>query len=308
MKPQGLAVSDTSGWERRTGSYTRLVNLLKEQNLLEEAKHWAAKGMEKLRDTQPGTASQLSDALRDIARKEGNWKLVTAHAAHEFLEYPSVKGLNELIEAAEKAQCDDAVRRSAMKFLETGINPVQLLKGADGRQRAKVSPDWPLPVPEYLVQISRRQTPSSPQPWYEVLIDAAIAQNNPDEVLRWYDEFSAANTKHATHWGWGGWTATTADVADRVAAAVASSYPESSVEIYRKKIDANLTHADPHAYSVVAEYLKKAKPIMKSIGQAGEYRQVLDHIRQRYRNRPKLMAILREFEPEPIVVKRIGPK
>ncbi len=43
------------------------------------------------------------------------------------------------------------------------------------------------------------------------------------------------------------------------------------------------------AYEIVASYLKKLRPILQSIDRDGDWAQLVDQIRERYRNRPRLM-------------------
>ena len=91
------------------------------------------------------------------------------------------------------------------------------------------------------------------------------------------------------------------DYEDRVAAAVAESHPERSLDLYRQRIDDNLPHADASAYEAVAGYLRKMRPILQRLHREIEWTGLLTGIRLRYKNRPKFMEILDELDPRPIV-------
>jgi hypothetical protein len=57
---------------------------------------------------------------------------------------------------------------------------------------------------------------------------------------------------------------------DEVAAAAASSHPERALDIYRRGLDAQLKQANISAYESCAIYLRKMRPIVKSLGRDEE--------------------------------------
>jgi uncharacterized Zn finger protein len=83
--------------------------------------------------------------------------------------------------------------------------------------------------------------------------------------------------------------------------AVAGSHPERSLEIYRRRLDGSLARADRSAYETVAAYLRKMRPILKSLNREDEWMQLLADIRLRHRNRPRFMEILDVLEGRTIV-------
>src|SRR4030042_6789052 len=56
-----------------TGSYTRLVDVLRKAKRLEEAEQWIFKGIKTTQKPWPGIAKQLKDTLREMREREGNW-------------------------------------------------------------------------------------------------------------------------------------------------------------------------------------------------------------------------------------------
>jgi uncharacterized Zn finger protein len=199
---------------------------------------------------------------------------------------------------AAKAKCGDQVRAAALRFLETGVSPFQWVASAKAGQTLRVDSAWPLPLPEYLVPLLRTDGRAiSPRgPHFDVLLGMAIAAKQPDEVLRWYDKLSKGQKRFGGGWGF---TGSRAD--DRVAAAVAKSHPERALEIYRRKLDEALPHANVSAYESVAESLKRMQPIMKSLGRQTEWATLLVGIREKYRNRPRFMEILDKLESRTIL-------
>jgi uncharacterized Zn finger protein len=280
---------------RRTSSYTRLVAFLIEQNRHDDARRWAAEGIERTAEKLPGIASELADQLQKLASRAKQWDIVAAHAAWAFFERPGVEPLNSLIAAAAKARVKTTVRTLALRFLETGVMPISTTRSSSGKPRIVVDPDWPLPTPDHLVPLLRRLDTGN-GPYFGVLIDLAIAARQPEDVLKWYDRWRAASKPSSHGYAWSG----THRYADAVAAAVVSSHPERAIEIYRAQVDGHLPQASTSAYDTVAQYLKKLRPIQEAIGRADEWTRLVQDIRERYRNRPRFMEILDRLDNRPI--------
>jgi uncharacterized Zn finger protein len=283
---------------RATGSYERLVRSLIAEKRFDDAERWAREGIEKTREKLPGIADSLAASLCEVSRGRKQWDIVAAHAACRFFERPGETNFDELMAHAAKAKCGESVRAMALRFLETGVSPFRWIASAKAGQALRVDSAWPLPVPDYLVPLLRASGPAiAPHgPHYDVLLDMAIAAKQPDEVLRWYDKMAKGQKRIRGGWGFAG-----SGADDRVAAAVAKSHPERTLEIYRRQLDETLPQAHVSAYESAAGYLKKMQPIMKSLGRQAEWATLLAMIRERYRNRPRFMEILDKFEGRTIL-------
>lgn len=283
----------------RTDSYERLVRLLIEQKRYDEAERWATQGIEKTVHRFPGIASALGKSMGEAARLRGRWDRVAASAAWEFFENPSREKFEHLMTTSESAGCQEIVRRFALEFLETGVSPDSVATERKEKGKGAVSADWPLPTPDYLLLLSRKEGRSRmpARPHYDVLIDMAIADRRPEDVLRWYDKVRADQTQMRGALPWLG----PGSYADRVAEAVAKSHPDRALEIYRQRVNDHLTRAQVSAYEVVAAYLRKMRPILKSLHREDEWKQSVADIRLRYRNRPRFMEILDRLDSRPIL-------
>ncbi len=92
----------------------------------------------------------------------------------------------KMVRAAKKARCENQVTKAAMPFLETGQRPDH---GIDGSPKSQVTKAWPLPQsPVSAKGAGYPRSSSIVGPHHEVLIDLAIAQQQADEVLKWYDQ------------------------------------------------------------------------------------------------------------------------
>jgi uncharacterized Zn finger protein len=282
---------------RITGSYGQLVPLLIEQKRYDEAERWTAEGIRNTSKDAPGIADQLAKAMAELARSRKQWKVAAAHAAWEFFDRPGCEKFAALVAAAERAGCLTPVRQQALEFLETGNLPFSITAKNNDPDRVTFLPDWPLPFPDYLLPLLHN---GDQRPRYDILIDMTIAEHRPDEVLRWYDLWRAAAKSQRTDpsYGFGSY-------ADRVAAAVAEAHPERALEIYRGCVDTNLTQASISAYETVAAYLKKIRPILKSLDRGPEWNDLVAEIRVNYRNRPRFMEVLDRLEARPILQKHM---
>jgi uncharacterized Zn finger protein len=284
---------------RTTGSYERLVKFLIERKQYDDAQRWAREGIEKTANKLAGIASNLAEQLCEVARLQKQWDIVAAHAAYLFFNRPSREGFEQLMTAANKAGCQESVQRLALAFLETGVQPMRITTSKKGERKIQLAEGWPVPVPDYLAPLMRSedQRRASNEPHYDVLIDMAIADKRPDDVLRWYDTLCAQRKQSPDGSSWSGPIA----YGDRVAEAVAKAHPQRAVGIYRQQVNQNLTQASVGAYETVAAYLRKMKPIMKSMERENDWTQIVDDIRLRHRNRPRFMEILDRLENRTIL-------
>lgn len=284
---------------RQTCSYERLIKRLIEKKQYEEAERWATEGIEKTITKLPGIASSLEKLLGEIAIERRHWPIAAAHAALDFLSHPSRDSYQRLIEAAAKAGCEDSIRRVALNFLETGVSPLPSTGKAS--EESGINTEWPLPTPAYLSPLINNESRfrSTVSPHFIVLIDMAIADRRYDDVLRWYDAMSAKQN-HRRSVSWSG-----SDVyGDQVAAAVAESHPERSLDIYRQRVNDHLRHASVSSYEAIAGYLRKMRPIFRQLQRESEWEGLLADIRLHYKNRPRFMEILDILDPRPIVERK----
>lgn len=283
---------------RETGSYERLVGYLIAQGQEEDAERWAREGIEQTQQKWPGIASGLAKSLCEMARRRKRWDIVAAHAANEFLLHPGTRGLKELEAAAKKAKCHEPVRAAALRFLETGVPPYRVSVGGKDGCKAAVDPSWPLPVPEYFFPLMLVRTArSTPQPHYDVLLDMAIEEKRPDDVLRWYEAAIAPKKqKQGGPHFWG----VQVD-SDRVAKAIAAAHPQRALAIYRRKLDSHLKQANTSAYETCAACLRNMRPIFKTLDQEDHWNELLADVRHNYRNRPRFMEILDRLQGRPII-------
>ena len=250
-----------------TGSYLRLVERLKKAKRWEEAEQWIRKGMAATEKRWPGIAGQLRTAFREMSERQQDWRSVAALLAEDFFQDPSLQAFQSLQKAAQRAGVWPAVRAAAMHYLETGVCP-----------QPSTSP-WPLP--ESGLKLTNKR-PRMPPPMTETLIDIAIAEKRPDEVLRWYDQRKPRSR------GWdSGWFAE-----DSIAEAVEGTYPDRAVAIWKQLAEQQIALTKPKAYEEAARYLRKVHRVLKQLGKEPAWQDYLAALRRANERKRRLVEML----------------
>ncbi len=259
-----------------TGSYTRLVDVLRKVKRLEEAEQWIHKGIQATQKKWPGIAGQLRDALREMREKEGNWDQVASFRAEEFFYRPSLESYKEMRMAAERAKAWPAVRAAMLLYLETGKFP-------------QTDSSWPLP------ETGLKEAPETRKnqfPLTNVLIDIAISEKRPEDVLRWYDH---QKSKKGVYWWGEGYQE------DNVAEAVADHYPDRALAIWKSLAEKQIALTKPKTYEEAARYLKKVHNVLKKLKRDDKWKSYLSKLRQANIRKTKLLEILERLEGRRIV-------
>lgn len=260
-----------------TGSYLRLISHLKEAKRWADAEQWIHKGIKATQKQLPGIATQLHTSLRELRERQKNWPWVAAFYAEEFFQHPGAHTFLELQKAAGKAGVWPAVRAAAMHYLETGELPQTTKRTIKGQ----TIPPWPLPETGLAAEPKRQR---SPAPMTEALIDIAIAEKQPDEVIRWYDQRKPRSVGWG--WGYGGFDE------NRIAEAVVDAYPDRAIAIWKKIAEGQIAVTQVKAYETAASYLRKIQRVLKKLHKEQEWTTYLAELRQANIRKPRLVEIL----------------
>jgi uncharacterized Zn finger protein len=261
---------------RKTGSYDRLVDQLVQERSFEQAEIWINKGIRDIGGRWPGIASNLRDKLRSIRTFEKNWPAVAAMLVEEFVRHPSRSGFADCKKACDKAKIWPKVRESLLRYLEKGALP--------WKQK-----DWPLPE-------SGLDPPDADRrnrfPLVEVLIEIAILEKNPEQVLRWYD------LRPDTHFGWYGVDE------DTIALSVQDHAPDRAVDIWKNKAERLIAQVKPRAYRDAVKCLRKAGVVMIREKKSVQWEKYLKELRELHFRKRRLIEMLDGMDGKPIVKKR----
>ena len=260
----------------KTGSYPRLVEALRKAKRYEEAEQWIFKGMRATQKQWPGIAKRLKDTLREMREKEGDWLKVTAFRAEDFIQSSSLPTFQDTKKAAEKAKVWPEVRAAALRYLEIGKVP-------------QSDPSWPLP--ETGVK-EDRETRKNEFPMTDVLIDIAIEEKRPDDVLKWYDH---SRSKKRVFWGGGGYQE------DKIAGAVVDLYPDRAIAIWKNLAEKQIALTQPKAYETAAVYLRKVHNFLKKLERENEWKGYLSELRKTNARKKRLIQILDRLDSRRII-------
>lgn len=254
-----------------TGSWDRLVKRLIEAGRLDDAEAAVFEGLKAAEGKRGGNEWSLRGHLLQIRGKKGDRLGEAALRVDDFLRRPSLEGYEECRKATLRGNLWPRVRKGLMRFLESGALP----------WREK---DWPLTdtgLPPPALPRGREL------PMRYVLIDIAIHEKQPDQVLRWYDMAPEA-VIGAGHM-------------DRVATAVRDYAPDRSAALWKRLAEWEISKVQPSAYEVAAGYLRKLSGLLAKQGRQAEWADYLARLRDVHRKKRRLMEILDALEEGPIV-------
>lgn len=261
---------------KMTGSYDRLVRRLMAARRYGDAEKWIMAGLRAIGEKWPGIGANLRGILREIRALEQNWPVVAALRVEEFVRHPSLQDFTDCRKASVKAKAWPQVRTSLLRYLEKGELP--------WKQKG-----WPLPE-------SGLERPEADQhnrfPLIGDLIDIAILEKKPDQVLKWYDQ--CPQGRFGCPW---------LDE-DAIADAVQVQAPERAVAIWKNKAERLIAQVKPHAYEEAAKYLRKAKLVMSNQNNQAQWEQYLGSLRDTHARKRRLLEILDGLDEKPIMKKR----
>jgi uncharacterized Zn finger protein len=132
-------------------------------------------------------------------------------------------------------------------------------------------------------------------PHFDVLLELALEEKRPDDVLRWFDGWREAQGRASPRWyGIGEYEA-------RVADAVAEAHPDRAEALYRELIARQIARANPSAYEQALPFLRKLRNLLRRLGRDEGWRTYLAHLRETERRKRRLMEVLDRIETRPIV-------
>jgi uncharacterized Zn finger protein len=261
---------------KKTGSYDRLVTQLLAHKRYEDAEGWIQEGIREVGQQWPGIASNLRGKLREIRGRQGNWLAVAALQVEEFVRHASQETYKGCKKASEKVKVWLKVRQALLAYLESGVLPWE-------------QQDWPLPE----TGLGQPDVHHPKQfPMIDELIDIAIFEKKPDQVLRWYDQ------RPQRRFGWYSLDE------DRIASAIKTHAPDRAAAIWKALAEGLIAQVKPRAYQEAAKYLRKAGQVMAGQEKQKEWDQYLQDLRERHFRKRRFIEIMEGLDGKPIVRKR----
>lgn len=250
--------------------YVRLVDALIDEGRTEDAHRWCLRGYARTAGKWRDIAQDLQDRMRTMASNDGRLDVVAAYQARSFFDDRSVKSYRHLKSAAEAVSCWAAVREQVLNYLETGVRPDRTPEGGSGT--------WPLPALEIGPPDVGRSSQSS-FPDLVTLIDIAIVERRFDDVVILHGRQSTSGRSlHGRD--------------KEVAAAVAPTYPDVALTIWRRIVGNLIGQGNPKAYQQAVPYLKQMHKIYQLNGWDKEWNGLLAKLRREHKAKRRLVELL----------------
>lgn len=250
-----------------THCYPQLVAALLSARQHEEAQQWIIKGFTRTIDKLPGIAWELVAQLKEMAKRKKEHNVVVALLTLEFFYRPDIHRYHALKKNIKSKKQWDIIRKGLLTYLETGARP--------DLQGKKATMKWPLPATDLTLPIT---TCSNHFPDKGILIDIAIDEKRPDDVLKWYRQQKCSSHYHQTD--------------DKVADAIKLRHPDEALAIWKKVAEWEIDRVKPAAYQVAAPYLKKMRALYKKLKRNDEWNNYLTSLKTKHKAKKRLMEIL----------------
>ena len=124
------------------------------------------------------------------------------------------------------------------------------------------------------------------------LIDIAILEKKPDQVLHWYDQ-----PPKSGFLGYGFHE-------DKIATAVQTHAPDRAVAIWKQMAEKLIAQTKPKAYEEAVQYLRKAGAVMANQKKKTNWSQYLQALRQEHARKRRFLDTLSGLDKEPIIKKK----
>jgi len=175
--------------------------------------------------------------------------------------------------AAKKIKCWPKIRQCLLTFLEKGKIP--------WKQDLWPFPDFGLDKP--------KPESGAKYPRIDDLIEVALLEKKPDQVLKWYDKQPDRKS----------WFFKNLD--NHVAAAIKTHAPERAVAIWKEMAENLINRVNPSAYQEASRYLRKVSKVLNSTNKKSEWDLYLKELRKNHYRKRRLMEILDGLEKRPIL-------
>ena len=223
-----------------------------------------------------------SGRLKKIAEMKKDDPMQASIEAAAFFENPQREAITALLHTAKKIKVEPTVRRAVEAFLQTGVFPTAIQKGLEGaKPTAKEQENWQIPF--FVFSVERKEQ----RPRFDLLCEWAIAEQRPDDVVRWFDELS----KHK---------ARVREISrEKVADAISDTHPERALRLYRDLAEHEMEVS--RDYPAAVRVLRKIRKTLDGWGRSADWQPLMAEVRAAHRRKPSLMKQLDELEAGSIV-------
>lgn len=258
---------------KKSGNVRTLVEELLRLRQYDEAEKTLRDEIKRKEKKQSWKAVGLHSDLLELMVIKKNWLTASAISAENFIRQPSVRRFIECRGLCEKTGHWEKTRQYLILYLETAALP--------WKQK-----DWPLP-PSGLSLPGPGNKKHFPK--LAELIDIAIVEKQPAQVLKWYDQLTRQDNRliGVNH--------------DQVAMSIKAYDPLRAVSLWKKIAEHHISWVKPKAYLEAAKALKKAAKVMERQNKQAEWLSYLDQLKKTHKRKTRLLEVIDRLENNVII-------
>lgn len=242
--------------------YLKLIDYLLEQGNQADAEKWIKKGLKSTKSDYD--AKNLRERLIKIREEEGKQDAIVALQTEIFIDFPDVKEYKACMKAANAVKQWDALKPLLILYLTDGKLPW-------------LEESWPFQ------NKGAAKAASKKFPLYLELTELALAENQPLEALKWYDQQRANKRGEGIS-------------PTRLADAVKDAAPERAFAIWQKEIEKLIAETNSRSYFEAGRYLEKMLAQSAKIGDQNRFQPYLRALRDQHKRKRNFIKILDAIE------------
>jgi len=270
----------------KTGNYVRLVRVLLDSGQKEKAEEWIYRGIKETREYESEISHQLWQILLEIREEEGNWLFAAALETEEFFRSLDMAIYPGMREAAKKAGKWEEVRKAVLKYLRNGKLPASQVNNR------KEDPVLPGILPKTgLLDIGSIKKINPPV--LDLLIKIAIKEEDPEEVVYWYEELKKGGEEVKGYWH--------SISESEIANSVKEKYPKIALEIWKKHAERLISETKVGSYEEASAYFRKIKETLEASGKKEEWEAYLSEIKKANKRKKRLLDVLETLGEDRII-------
>ena len=124
------------------------------------------------------------------------------------------------------------------------------------------------------------------------LIEIAMDEKRPDEIIKWYD-LQTPKSGYVRQWG--------EHMENSIARGIEETYPDRAAAIWKGLAEKQIALTKPAAYGVAAQYLKKIRELLIRLHREEEWTRYLTGLRQANARKSSLFQTLARLERQKII-------
>ncbi|MEI6840104.1 MAG: SWIM zinc finger family protein [Methanomicrobiales archaeon] len=266
-----------------SGYSPSLVRYLIRMKRWEEARQWIGREIRQ-EHGHSGKEEELRTLLCELWEQEDDWLHIAGMRAEVFLSSPSIYGYPKLKLASERAGVWWEVSEEILDFLAQDKTPVSCVsQSGEGEMILGILPRSGI--------ISLKPERRIPVPAFELLIAIAIEENDPCEVLVWYDLYMTEKPACPLP----------PVLVEEIAVTIAEKFPGRAVALQKQIAEVYLKEARPKSYESAIRQIRMIRDTLKRQDLLPEWELYIGELKKNHKRKKLFIDMLAILDERPIV-------